>query len=425
MHFLYNLSIQFLRAALWAASCFNPKAKKWVLGRRNWKTVLLQKLQVSAGQKTLWMHVSSLGEFEQGRPVIEQFRSEFPTWRIVLTFFSPYGYEVRKDYPLADVVAYLPADTPGNARNFLDLLQPDAAIFVKYDFWANYLFQLKKCNTPTLLVSALFRPSQPFFKWYGGLWREMLGCFNHIFVQNEASAALLHALLPAEKGESSRISVAGDTRVDRVLRLAAEVKPNPIVAAFAGKETVLVVGSSWEADENLLFSVLQMPAFQYFKVIIAPHEPSERNVTRICRQYGNALRYSNLATGDPVNARVLVIDNIGLLNTLYRYGSIAYIGGGLGNGIHNTLEPAAFGLPIIFGPKYEKFEEAREFVARGGAFSVQNSNDSAAVLAQLQQPETYDKASQAVRRFLTERGGATEKAMLWLRNQVHNQKIQG
>ncbi len=304
------------------------------------------------------MHVSSLGEFEQGRPIMEQFRAEFPNWRIVLTFFSPSGFEIRKNYANADVVCYLPADTPRNARDFLRRLVPDAAIFVKYDFWANYLFHL--APTPTLLVSALFRQEQPFFKWYGGLWRRMLGCFSHIFVQNPESAVLLQQI------GIQQVEVAGDTRVDRVMAIAAAVKPNTIVEAFAGDAPVFVIGSSWEIDEAMLFPVLKLPEFQHYKIIVAPHEPSERNVARICGQFEHAVPYSKFESIAATGAKVLVIDNIGLLNTLYRYGSIAYIGGGLGKDIHNTLEPAALGLPIIFGPKYDKFEEARQFVARGG-----------------------------------------------------------
>ena len=405
---IYSLFIQLLSATIHLAALFSPKAKKWVAGRQQWRANLAGKLGQDA-RKTLWVHVSSLGEFEQGRPIIELFRSEFSDWRIVLTFFSPSGYEVRKHYPLADVVAYLPADTPRNAHDFLEIIHPDAAVFVKYDFWANYLFQLKNRGTPTLLVSALFRPSQPFFKWYGGLWRKMLGCFSHIFVQNEGSAALLLQI------DFQAITVAGDTRVDRVLRLALEAPSNPLVEAFVGNAPVFVIGSSWEADEQLLASVLQSPGFQHFKVIIAPHEPSERNVQRICQQFRQAVRYTQGTTDAMVQARVLVIDNIGLLNTLYRYGSFAYIGGGFGRGIHNTLEPAAFGLPVIFGPNYKKFEEARQFVARGGGFTIQDAAELSGVLQALQSAAFYDNASMDVKKYLEQNKGATDMAMAWFR----------
>ena len=369
----------------------------------------------------------------------------------MLTFFSPSGYEIRKNYPHADLVCYLPADTRQNAPDFLNLIQPDLAIFIKYEFWANYLFELKKRDVPTLLVSALFRPSQPFFKWYGGLWREMLGCFSHIFVQDEMSGQLLQNI------GIQNLTVAGDTRVDRVLKIAENVPLNEIVQDFvgAGSDQVLVVGSSWEADESVILASIRTDT-KHLKLIIAPHEPSESNVMRIVKKVENAVRYSRwfevtsqtssgmpfgemspprtsevssqtssgMPFGEmspprtsemtPPQKSYLIIDNIGLLNTLYRYGTVAYIGGGFGKGIHNTLEPAAFGLPIIFGPKYEKFEEARQFVSRGGAFSIRNSEELATILFKLQDPGFYKNASDAVLAYLEENRGATGKVMAFL-----------
>lgn len=408
MYRFYNYVIRLLTASIHLAAGFSSKARLWVDGRKDWRKHLQQALEHHPRDKTLWMHVASLGEFEQGRPIIEAFRVAYPDWRILLTFFSPSGYEVRKDYPLADIVAYLPDDSPDNARDFVAMVRPDVAVFVKYDFWANYLFQLKKRGTPTLLVSALFRPSQPFFAWYGRLWRKMLRCFSHVFVQNQSSAALL------QRVGYQQVTVGGDTRVDRVLRLAAEVKDNSIVADFVANSPVFVAGSTWGADESLLAEVLQKPEFQHFKLIIAPHSPSSSNVGRICRQFGQAVRYSAYNSGVDNQCRVMVIDNVGLLNSLYRYGSIAYIGGGFGSGIHNTLEPAAFGLPIIIGPRYEKFEEARQFVARGGAFSVADPEQLTSVLQQLESPEFRQHAAQVVTAFLKENQGATDLAMAWL-----------
>jgi 3-deoxy-D-manno-octulosonic-acid transferase len=387
---------------------FNKKARLWVIGRRQWRERYKKAASGLAGHQVLWMHVSSLGEFEQGRPIIEAFRESFPGWRLVLTFFSPSGFEIRKDYPLVDVVVYLPADTPGNARVFLDIFRPDAVIFVKYDFWANYLFRLKKLGIPTLLVSALFRPSQPFFKWYGVMWREMLGAFSHVFVQNSASQKLLQSI------DYLAITVAGDTRVDRVLHLASGVQPSAKVAAFVGQTPVLVVGSSWESDEHILLEVLRSGGLQHFKIILAPHEPSEQNVDRICQAFSGAVRFSRFSAEVDTKARFLVIDNIGMLNTLYQYGKIAYIGGGFGKGIHNTLEPAAFGLPIVFGPKFAKFEEARQFVAAGGAFSIQNEGELQSVLTQLHDPDFYAQASSAVLNYLQCNKGATQQTIHWL-----------
>lgn len=408
---LYEIVIRLLVLSIRVGAFFNEKAKKWVNGRRNWRKICQSNIQhpTSNIPQTLWLHVASLGEFEQGRPVIEAFKEQFPGWRVVLTFFSPSGYEIRKNYPHADFVCYLPADTRRNARDFLDLIKPDAAIFVKYDFWANYLFELKKRGVPTLLASALFRESQPFFKWWGGFWRKMLGCFTHIFVQNEDSAKLL------ERIGFQNITVAGDTRVDRVLKIAEGAKENEIVAVFAGEDSTFIAGSSWDADEDVFLPVFQKPDFQKYKLVVAPHEPSEANVQRICRQIENAVRYSQMLRSAKHGTRVLVIDNVGMLNTLYRYGSIAYIGGGFGKGIHNTLEPAAFGLPIIFGPKYEKFEEAQQMVARGGAFSVKNSKEFEAVLKKLEDLDFYKKASQTVREYLEESRGATAAILAYLK----------
>ncbi|MBX2891550.1 MAG: 3-deoxy-D-manno-octulosonic acid transferase [Saprospiraceae bacterium] len=408
---LYEIIIHLFSQTIRFAAFFDPKARKWVEGRRNWRARLASSLPTDSEKpkRTLWLHAASLGEFEQGRPIIETFRERYPDWRIVLTFFSPSGYEVRKHYPQADLVCYLPADTRRNARDFLDLFKPDAAVFVKYEFWANYLFELKKRGTPTLLVSALFREKQPFFKWYGGFWRKMLGCFTRVFVQNEGSAKLLQRL------GLQNFTIAGDNRVDRVLSIAASVGEHPNVAAFAAqRKRVLIAGSTWAADEAILLPVLRQPAFLHTQLIIAPHEPSETNVRQLCDEAEATIRYSQMGHLPTPDSRVLVIDNVGLLNSLYRYGTVAYIGGGFGKGIHNTLEPAAFGLPIIFGPRYQKFEEARQFVARGGAFPVSNAEALAAVLSKLEDPIFYEKASRAVRGYLEESKGATDKVLRFL-----------
>jgi len=294
------------------------------------------------------------------------------------------------------------------------------AVFVKYEFWANYLFELKKRGTITLLVSALFRPAQPFFKSYGQFWRRMLGCFTHLFVQNERSAKLLQGI------DFQNFTVAGDTRVDRVLKIAEAAKANEIVQEFVGadQDQVLVLGSSWEADEALVFAA--QPEQTGWKLIIAPHEPSETNVERIANQANQVLRYSNEMaerTENPTDKSCLIIDNVGLLNSLYRYGKVAYIGGGFGKGIHNTLEPAAFGLPIIFGPKYEKFEEARQFVAQGGAFSVRNAPELATVLEQLRAPAHYQNASNAVTGYLERNQGATGKILEYLEKMLPKTEV--
>jgi 3-deoxy-D-manno-octulosonic-acid transferase len=420
MVFLYTLFIRLFALGIRAAAIFDSKAKRWALGRRGWRARYHADFQnviaKNPSSKTLWLHAASLGEFEQGRPLIEAVRARFPDWRVVLTFFSPSGYELRRDYPLADFVAYLPADTPRNARDFLDLIKPDVAIFVKYEFWANYLFELKKRDTPTLLVSALFRPSQPFFRWYGALWRRMLGCFSHVFVQNESSGQLLQSI------DFQNFSVVGDTRVDRVLAIAATAPPHAEVAAFAAtSRPIFIAGSSWAADEAVFLPALQSPRFAHWKAIVAPHEPSAKHVERLKNQLARThatLRELALQNEhNPLSIKdldFLLIDGVGLLNTLYRYGTVAYIGGGFGKGIHNTLEPAAFGLPIVFGPNFEKFEEARQFVARGGAFVVRDATELAATLARLEDPVFYQKTSEIVRAYLAESRGATARVLEWL-----------
>lgn len=407
MRLLYHLAIHLLTGALHIAGLFHPKARKWVAGRRNWRVRYTSAFEKKG--RVLWVHVSSLGEFEQGRPVIEGFREKFPDWQIVLTFFSPSGYDIRHNYPHADFVCYLPADTRRNARDFLDLIRPDAAIFVKYDFWANYLFELQKRGAPTQLVSALFRSEQPFFRWYGGLWRQILDCFTHIFVQNKPSDALLRSI------GFENVTVAGDTRVDRVLALAASSVSSPVPIGLGAGPTV-IAGSTWPADEDILLPVLHDPSFDYLHWIIAPHEPTEKHLAQLLPRIVRP--WARHSTWDGARTDIVVIDSIGLLNSLYRYGRIAYIGGGFGKGIHNTLEPAAFGLPIIFGPKYEKFEEARQFVARGGAFPVHNTAELTEVLTKLKDPEFYQKASAAVTGYLEESRGATGRILGFLEGNV-------
>lgn len=416
--FFYSLAIRLYAAGIWLAAPFHHKARLWVQGRRNWRSQF-EGLSFDRvlSPKVLWIHAASLGEFEQGRPIMEAVRVQFPEWKIVLSFFSPSGFEVRKNYPYADVVCYLPMDTHRNAADFLDRIKPDAAIFVKYEFWAHYLFALKKRSIPTLLVSALFREKQTFFRWYGNFWRQMLGCFTHFFLQDEASAKLLQGI------GFENWTVAGDTRVDRVLTIAEGAAENEIAQAFSGtgwrssgktSNPVLVVGSSWAPDEAVLAPLFQSSDFQKSKMLLAPHEPSEANVARLCSQFKDALRYSQATPETASRTRCLLIDNVGMLNTLYRYGTVAYIGGGFGKGIHNTLEPAAFGLPIIFGPKYALFEEARQFVARGGAFCVRDTEELMAVFSKLLDPIFYQTASDAVRAYLEESKGATNRVLGFL-----------
>ncbi len=412
MFLLYTIGIQLFTAGLQLAALFHPKARKWVEGRRNWRIRYTTAFQKTG--RVVWVHAASLGEFEQGRPIIEACRERYPDWQIVLTFFSPSGYELRSNYAQADFVAYLPADTPRNAADFLHIIQPDVAIFVKYEFWFNYLAALQRRGTPTLLVSALFREEQPFFQPWGNFWRRGLQAFTQFFVQNETAARLLQNI------GFQNVTIAGDTRVDRVLQIAAAAPENNLVGAFVGApedcpNPVLIAGSAWEADEAIFAPLLlhTQPTATRWKVIVAPHEPAEKIVLRLL-QFPKAVRYSQAGVATLEQARLLVIDNVGMLNTLYRYGTVAYIGGGFGAGIHNTLEPAAFGLPIIFGPKYTKFEEARAFVARGAGFVVHTAAEFSAVMKQFEDPGFYQQASTAARTFLADNQGATQRIMTYL-----------
>lgn len=363
MTFLYNLGISLYTLLAQLAAIFNPKARLFVRGRKNWLSGLQSR--IDPGARYLWFHCASLGEFEQGRPVIEAIRQQFPEYQIALTFYSPSGYEIRKNYPQADLVCYLPADTRRNARRFLDTLRPEKAFFIKYEFWFHYITGLQERQIPLFLVSGIFRENQVFFRQtpWGKWYARLLTGFEHFFVQDAASAQLL------QQAGITRVTVSGDTRFDRVAAIAAAAKNIPLVEKFKDGKPVVVAGSSWKPDEELLTRFINQHAG--LKFIIAPHEVSQVNLTRLEQLLKKpAVRFSQASENEVQNFEVLIIDSIGLLSSLYRYGDFAYIGGGFGVGIHNILEAATFGLPVVFGPNYQKFREARELVAAGGAFSI-------------------------------------------------------
>lgn len=390
------------------AALFSPRAAQWVAGRRNWRARQRALLEEKPRGKAplLWIHCASLGEFEQGRPVIELLKAEQPAVKVLLTFFSPSGYEVRKNYPQADYVAYLPLDSPANARDFIALWQPDAAVFIKYEFWYFHLRALRRADIPVVLVSALFRPGQIFFRWYGGAFRQIPGWFAHIFVQNESSARLLR------QAGFGNCSVAGDTRVDRVGQIADAAPAFPVVERFCGGAPVLVIGSSWPEDEACFLPFLNEQFPPEWKAIIAPHQVDERHIQQILNKLQlPARRYSEGENALLAEARALVIDNVGMLSALYRYGRIAYIGGAFGAGLHNTLEPIAFGLPVIFGPKYHKFEEARYLVRSGGGFSISNQEELREKFEYLQEEEAWREASRNAREYIMQNSGASRKAV--------------
>ncbi|RZL44882.1 MAG: 3-deoxy-D-manno-octulosonic acid transferase [Pedobacter sp.] len=339
-----------------------------------------------------------LGEFEQGRPVVERIKLTNPTEKIVITFFSPSGFEIRKNYAGADGIFYLPIDTLSNAKKFIALVNPKMAIFTKYEFWFHYFAQLHRNHIPLYLISGIFRPKQLFFKWYGGFYRKMLGYITHFFVQNEESVQLLNSV-----GISS-VSLSGDTRFDRVYENAISPKRIEIVEEFCADSPVFIAGSTWLADEKLLVSLAEK--YPDWKFIIAPHEVDEGHIAELERLFPTALKFSSLRSENSIpKSQILIIDNIGMLSSLYQYGRTGYIGGGFGIGIHNTLEAAAFGLPVIFGPKYAKFQEAKELIAIGAAKSIATA---AELLSSFEHFKVNGKASADARGYVEKNRGATE-----------------
>jgi len=406
MLLLYNLGIRIYYILILITSSFNKKASAWIKGRKHIK---YQHFDNSA-----WFHFASLGEFEQGLPVLIAFKQKHPELPVVITFFSPSGYEIRKNTPYADAVYYLPLDTAANARHFIGAINPSIAVFTKYEYWFHYFYELNRRNVPLFVISGIFRPKQVFFRWYGGLHRKMLGYVTRFFVQDEESKMLLDQL------GIDAVEVSGDTRFDRVWSNAQAPKSFPLVEEFTRGKKVLVAGSTWPQDEELLAQLIRLQPD--WKFIIAPHEIREEKIVALLALLpeGVATRYSLLDSGSfkssqLLAAQVLVIDNIGMLSSLYQYGQIGYIGGGFGVGIHNTLEAAAFGLPVLFGPNYERFKEARDLVASQLGFSIGNAEELQHVFIQLTQDDHALQAiSQQVKDFVRDRTGATGLIMKYI-----------
>ena len=408
MRLLYNFSILLYVFAVRIASLFNPKAQLWLKGRKD----IFEKLRaaIPAGDISLvWFHCASLGEFEQGRPLIELMRKKDPSVKILLTFFSPSGYEVRKNYAGADYIFYLPLDTTRNAKRFIDSVRPKAVFFVKYEFWFNYLRELKQRNIPVYLVSGIFRDDHHFFKSYGSWFRDQLNSFAHFYLQDERSQQLLNAI------GFNNTTVCGDTRFDRVFEISQQVKQIDVVKQFAGDHKVLIMGSSWPEDEKIVQSPeVQRATLQDYKIIIAPHEIDEKHIAAIEAGFKNkewCLRFSQANESNIKNANILIIDNIGMLSSLYQYGTVAFIGGGFGKGIHNILEAATFGLPVIFGPNYEKFTEAKELIRLGGAFEINNEEEFKKTITLLNDNEVLKTASHISKQYVQSRVGASEKIL--------------
>lgn len=399
MRILYDIGIRFYWLLALLISPWNRKAKRWVKGRKDWYRNLEKAL--GKHKKIIWFHCASLGEFEQGRPVIEGIRDRLSDQKILLTFFSPSGFEKRKDYEGADYVMYLPLDTSRNARRMLDLLDIEQALFIKYEFWYHFLKQLQAMEIPVYLASGNFRPDQLFFKWYGQWYRRFLNRFTHIFVQNQESENLLAGI------GQKRVSVAGDTRFDRVQELKHIPYTHPVLEDFSKDSTVIVAGSTWEKDEQLLASAYRELSDQIYW-IIAPHELSEGHLRSLQERFPGSVRFTELGSTVPDGCRVILVDTIGWLSYLYRYGELAYIGGGFGRGIHNILEAATYGLPVIFGPNFKKFQEAVELVSLGGAFPISGEGDLLfTIRQQLENPELLKTTKQTASNYVSQRVGAT------------------
>lgn len=412
MLWIYNIGIVLYGLLIKLISIFNYKAKLFTKGRKD----ILKKIQetVNPNDHPIWFHFASLGEFEQGRPVLEELKATTPSQKIVVTFFSPSGYEIRKNYPLASVF-YLPLDTAANAKKFIKLVNPKMAIFTKYEFWYHYFNALNAQQIPLYLISGIFRPNQVFFKWYGSFYRNILNAITYFFVQNEESVNLLKGI------GIERVKLSGDTRFDRVYAHAKNPKKVATIADFSSNSPVFIAGSTWLEDEKLLVDLVNTSP--EWKFIIAPHEIDSQHIESIQKLFGSkatlfsqaeTMKQSLESTIDPSStAQVLIIDNIGMLSSLYQYAKIAYIGGGFGAGIHNTLEAAAFGLPIIFGPKYDKFQEAKDLIEIGSAKSIENS---AELLTAFTYFNTNEIAGIEASKYVEKKKGATNMILEVLTN---------
>ena len=396
---LYSLVVRL------AALLGNAKAKQWIEGRKKQESLNLSK---GPTEQWIWFHAASLGEFEQGRPVIEALKKAYPQYKILLSFFSPSGYEIRKDYPLADEVLYLPSDTPRHASEWLQRHHFVAAFFIKYEFWFNYMRALKKAGIPLFYISLILKPDSYFFRWYGSWFRKQLHNVTHFFVQDETTAQLLQSY------GMDNVTVCGDTRFDRVAAIAKQARPFPEIERFIHGRKCIIAGSTWPPDERLLLSFLpKLPAD--YCLIIAPHDISESHVAQIKAMFPEAQCYSELDVEQP--SRILIVNTIGMLSQLYQYARFVYIGGGFGVNIHNIQEPVTFGCPVVFGPKYESFKEAVDLVQLQGAFSVKNATELEAVFTRLvTDNEFYEKASTTCRNYLESQVGATEIILKGFKN---------
>ena len=403
MILFYQISIVLYFATIKVASAFNSKAKKWISGRKNIFNLLKE---ISPNENIYWFHCASLGELEQAKPVIEKLKRKDTSIKILITIFSPSGYDFAKKYKEADYVFYLPLDTPSNAKRFIKIVNPKKAFFVKYEFWYNYLFELNTQVIPTYLISGVFRKNQLFFKWYGSTHKKMLSFFTHFFVQNENSKTLLSKL------GYNNITVTGDSRLDRVYENSLNAKNPPLIKEFIGNKKTIILGSSWSNEEKLITEFIPSTK-KDFKFIIAPHDVKNSRIKSLEKLLTNTkyIKYSDANTENITEHSVLIIDNIGILANTYQFTDIAFIGGGFTGSLHNILEPASFGNAILFGPKHQKFHEAEELLNCNGAFEIKDLDDLIAVTNLLLSENKLEETQQINTDYIFKGRGATEKIL--------------
>lgn len=410
MSFLYQIGIQLTSILLPFSTFFSPKMKLFVNGRKRSFQILEQKIESS--KRHIWMHVASLGEYEQGLPIMEAFKKKHPEYKIVLTFFSPSGYEIRKNNTVADITLYLPLDTQTNVKRFLDLINPEMVFFIKYEFWPNYLNELKKRNIPTYLISGIFREKQLFFKPYGSFYRNALKTFSHFFVQNESSKQLLASI------GFTNVTVHGDTRFDRVAQIVERTQPLDYIEKFKNNSTTIVIGSSWIDDEEVYLPYLNNS--ENLKWIIAPHNIKEDEMSRLISKINKkVIRFTTYTENELANADVFIIDTIGILTQIYAYADIAYVGGGFRTGLHNILEPATYGTAVVIGPKYTKFQEAKDLVALGSCLVVNNTEELTSTFDHLIENESYRKElGKKNKEFVLQNKNATKVVMDFIKSDL-------
>ena len=412
MSFLYNIIITIARLFLQIIALFNKKISLFINGRKD----TFQKLsnEISSNDKTIWIHCASLGEFEQGRPIIERIKNKYKTHKIILTFFSPSGYEVQKNYEQADVVCYLPLDTRSNALKFIEMTHPEIAIFVKYEFWPNILKELRKNKIETILVSGVFRNDQIFFKSYGVWMRKSLQSFSRFFVQDENSKNLLESI------DIKNVTISGDTRFDRVNKINLQDNTLNFVAKFKQDKITLVAGSTWKEDEEALVNYINKEASENEKFIFAPHNIKEQGIKRLYDSINKkTVLYSEKENQNIEDFQVLILDTIGILTRVYSYADIAYVGGGFETGLHNVLEPATFGVPILIGPKYQKFNEAVDLVHNGGCIVVENYDEMKTQLRRLFSDTELRKEKGSIsKKYIKDNIGATETVLEYISTKI-------